>query len=67
MNKFFCIAIIIAIFSIERTEQLSSDSCIVQNHVVCELKNSSLACCPIKDGICCESGDFCCPKSNEDF
>ena len=52
-----------ALFTFSSATQLDIDSCINNNHVICDMKNGSQACCPIKDGVCCLDSDFCCPKS----
>ena len=64
MQSLFGALVIFAILaiSIQTTKQIEATSCINNNHVICELRNGSQACCPIKDGVCCQDSDYCCPK-----
>jgi hypothetical protein len=62
--KFQIVAIIICIL-IQLSQQQSTElTCKSEQSVLCKLNNGTSACCPIADGTCCESGDFCCPRGN---
>lgn len=55
----FIIALNLIHFAYPQTEQ---DECGTKTSTICKLTNGTRACCPIRDGTCCESGDFCCPR-----
>ena len=67
MQILYGILLIFLIESIYIETNIQQDSCITNNHVHCNLRNGSQACCPIKEGVCCLDSDFCCPKSTQIF
>lgn len=53
---------LVVCLTIQATYQLNDFKCENEQSTLCQLANGTKACCPVKDAVCCLSGDFCCPK-----
>lgn len=62
MMNFQAIGLTILAFLIGSSIQTNDLKCNSEKSVLCELKNGTHGCCPVSEGTCCESGDFCCPR-----
>ena len=58
----FKILAILSLVCLIKTQATTDLKCNSDSSVLCLLNNGTQACCPLSDGVCCESGDFCCPK-----
>ena len=61
----FEIITIVCVLNLIALSTQSEFKCNSEKSVLCKLDNGTTACCPVSEGTCCESGDFCCPKGNK--
>ena len=61
MLKYVFFIIFVALIQINKAEKFASE-CDSAHSTVCDLLKGTLACCPVKDGVCCKNAEFCCPK-----
>ncbi len=62
-NSYYIISLLLIISSaINYTHQNSILSCTLNNSTVCSYENGNKACCPVKNAVCCQDSDYCCPE-----